>query len=95
MNERTFETTPEEQRIINETGTIPDEVMIKRLDACARKEGLDNGYDSSNDEIRTALENARQIVDAAVPLRAQLKRYLQGKYADYIWAGYREKPTFD
>lgn len=77
MNERTFETTSKEQRIIDETSTIPQEVMIKRLAVCARKEGLDKGYLSSDDEVRAVLESAGRTIDAALPLKAQLNRFLQ------------------
>lgn len=86
------------QSIQKETG-VPHEIMIERLDRCARKEGLEKGYFSPDQDIKRVLDaagfKANRIDGVEVPLRVQLNMYLQMKYADYIWRGYNPRHCHD
>jgi len=92
---RNIETAPSQQEKIEEKGTIPMEVMVERLDRCAKQEGLEKGYFSSDEEIRKVLEKNNVKVLPNLPLSVQLNLFLQDKYGDYLWRGYRERHEHD
>jgi hypothetical protein len=91
-----FETSPIEAREIKKGPGVPHEIMAKRLDHCARQEGLIDGYFSSEEEIQRVLDEAGFKVEGLpVPLSVKLNMYLQEKYGDYIWREYDPNHSHD
>ena len=83
-----FETSPAKEKEIIAINKIPPELMAKRMDFCAKREGLRNGFESSEEEIKKVLDQAGfKMEGRTVPPLIQLYEYLQEKYRNYIWRG--------
>ena len=91
-----FETSPAKEREIIESNKIPPELMAKRMDFCARREGLRNGFESSEEEIKKVLDQAGfKIEERTLPPSIQLYEYLQEKYRNYVWRGTEAEDSKD
>ncbi|MFA5189054.1 MAG: hypothetical protein WC460_06885 [Patescibacteria group bacterium] len=91
-----FETKAKEAQEIREGTGIPHEIIAKRLDYCAKQEGLKDGYFSSDEEIKNVLDKVGfKVQGIEPPLSVQFMMYLQEKYGDYIWRDYKPKHSHD
>lgn len=91
-----FETSYGEAKKIEEKNKIPIETMTKRIDYCAKQEGLKDGLESSEEEIQNLLDKVEfKVEDRNLPVILQLHEYLNQKYSDYIWRGTKPKSEKD
>lgn len=89
-----------ENKVINfETGGkknledgISQELLVERLDYCAKQAGLLNGLNSTEEEIKIFLKAKNfsilpgfDFLKIKISLRQQLNFYLEEKYSDYLW----------
>jgi len=91
------ELTPEQATHIEKYGTIPLEVLVARFDMCAKKEGLAGDskafleHKVTNDDITKLFERVGYTpLSKDAPISVQLHAYLEDKYRDYVWEGYRK-----
>ena len=73
-----------------EEAKLPDivdtETLIKRIDHCAKLEGLKDGYHSSNAEIKEYLKKEGvPIVEVGESLTDQLGKHIGNKYIDFVF----------
>jgi hypothetical protein len=87
------ELTKKEKAIIKQTGAIPYSVLTKRLDVCAKEEGLPGGHCSSDDEIRALLIKLKRY-ERHRTVSVQLMVYLQEKYSGYLFEGCRKNYSY-
>lgn len=89
-----FETSYQDAKKIEEENKIPVEIITKRVDYCAKQEGLKDGLKSPEEEIQALLDKVGfKIEDRNLPILLQLHEYLNQKYKDYIWRGTETEPN--
>jgi len=88
---------PEQAAHIEKYGTIPWEVLEARFVMCAKKEGLAGcskaflEHKVTRDDITSLFKRIGYTPPSKdAPISVQLHAYLEDKYRDYIWEGYRE-----